>query len=382
MTINRRNFLTQSSAALAAGTAASVAFAAETKHRAAIIGHTGAGNYGHSINRIFRDLPGVDTVAVADPVAEGAARVLKLYPGAKSYRDFHEMLDTEQPSLVAVAPRWSERHHEMALAALQSNAHVFCEKPFTVTPAQADELLEESRRRKRKIAVAHQMVFDPNIQKLHASVADGSLIGELVEIRLYGKMDRRAGGEDLIVLGTHLFDMALWFADSKPLWCHARVLENGRPFINDDIRESERERIGPITGRHIHAHFGLANGVDVTFQSRPELQKVTENWGLEFIGTKDRVRVFLDHPTHTYFNGELWPSKDAYPQYRKGEAMDVFNRAATLDWLASIAEDREPVCSGARAALAVEMIHGVFASGRSRQRANLPLENRRHALEI
>ena len=43
------------------------------------------------------------------------------------------------PGLVVVAPRWSEGHFEMAMAALHSGAHVLTEKPFTVTLAQADE---------------------------------------------------------------------------------------------------------------------------------------------------------------------------------------------------------------------------------------------------
>jgi hypothetical protein len=37
------------------------------KLKAAIIGHTNAGDYGHGIERIFAGLPNVSVVAVADP---------------------------------------------------------------------------------------------------------------------------------------------------------------------------------------------------------------------------------------------------------------------------------------------------------------------------
>src|SRR4030095_14923837 len=36
-------------------------------YRAAIIGHTGRGNFGHGLDQAFYGLPNVETVAVADP---------------------------------------------------------------------------------------------------------------------------------------------------------------------------------------------------------------------------------------------------------------------------------------------------------------------------
>lgn len=51
------------------------------------------------------------------------------------------------------------------------------------------------------------------------------------------------------------------------------------------------------------------------------------------------------------------------------------------DWLAAIAEDRAPVCSGHAARKALEMCHAIFLAGLSRGRVALPLKNRRHPLE-
>ena len=44
-----------------------------------------------------------------------------------------------------------------------------------------------------------------------AMLREGRL-GQLLEIRARGKEDTRAGGEDLIVLGTHCFDLMRYFA--------------------------------------------------------------------------------------------------------------------------------------------------------------------------
>src|SRR5437899_12449649 len=102
------------------------------------------------------------------------------------------MLEREKPQLVSVAPRWTDQHHAMALAALAAGAHVYLEKPITRTLAEADELLAVADRAGLKIAVAHQMRLAPSILFLQASL-EGGLIGDLLEIRAHGKQDQRAG---------------------------------------------------------------------------------------------------------------------------------------------------------------------------------------------
>jgi predicted dehydrogenase len=43
------------------------------QYRAAIIGHTGEGNYGHGLDMVYAQMPEVEVVAVADPDPEGLA---------------------------------------------------------------------------------------------------------------------------------------------------------------------------------------------------------------------------------------------------------------------------------------------------------------------
>src|SRR5688572_4849467 len=74
--------------------------------KAAIIGHTGAGDYGHGIERIFAGLPGIEVVAVADPHDAGRANVKTACGAARDYADYREMLDKEKPDLVGIGPRW------------------------------------------------------------------------------------------------------------------------------------------------------------------------------------------------------------------------------------------------------------------------------------
>ena len=75
----RRRFLAGTAAAsLAAVTRsrpAAAARAEQPKYRVGVIGHTGRGNYGHGLDRVWLEVPGTKIVAVADadPAAHAAA---------------------------------------------------------------------------------------------------------------------------------------------------------------------------------------------------------------------------------------------------------------------------------------------------------------------
>ena len=144
------------------------------------------------------------------------------------------MLEKERPGLISIAMRHADRHHVVALAALRAGAHIYCEKPFVTAPNESDELLAEADKGGRKIAVAHTMRMMPVVVLLKQAIAEG-LIGDVQELRAFGKQDARAGGEDMMVLGSHLFDLLRLFL-GDPLWCTARVLWQGRDIAPADRR--------------------------------------------------------------------------------------------------------------------------------------------------
>ncbi len=113
--------------------------------RAVIIGHTGQGNYGHDHDLVFNGRPAIEVVAVADPDPGGRATAAARSGALRQYADYRDMLEKEKPDLACIAPRWTAEHHAMGLAALNSGAHVYLEKPITETLAQADDLLAVAR---------------------------------------------------------------------------------------------------------------------------------------------------------------------------------------------------------------------------------------------
>ena len=274
----------------------------------------------------------------------------------------------------------------MALAALRGGAHVFIEKPFTRTLAEADELLSVAEKARLKIAAAHQMRLAPSILFLKRQM-DAGLIGDLLEIRAHGKQDARAGGEDLIVLGVHLFDLMRFFAGDAQ-WCNARILQNGQAVTSQHVRAAT-EDIGPVVGDDLFAQFAFANGVNGTFTSRKANQQAAGPWGMEIIGSKGSVRILADIcPKIFVRSGDdwrvtQWKAVEGDPTAAWSDAERSVQRAnerVVDDWLEAIQSSREPTCNGFAGMKALEMAHAAFAAGISTERVELPLKKRAHPL--
>ena len=62
------------------------------KYRAAIIGSSGQGNYGHGLDRVFSDLDHVELVAIADTNPIGLQQAGQRLQLSNLYRDYQKML--------------------------------------------------------------------------------------------------------------------------------------------------------------------------------------------------------------------------------------------------------------------------------------------------
>jgi predicted dehydrogenase len=397
LSISRRAFLHK--AVLAAGAAAlgsEIGLRAGAlgqdgaKIPAAIIGHTGRGDYGHGLDQVFNDRQNIQVVGIADPVSTGRAKAAERSKALRQYDDYHEMLEREKPRLVCIAPRWTDQHHVMALAAFKIGAHIYMEKPITPSLAEADELLAQADRAGLKIAMAHQMRLAPSILHLK-TILDEGLLGELLHIRAYGKQDSRAGGEDMLVLGTHIFDLVRFFGGNAS-WCTARALQNGREITRQDAHAA-KESIGLIAGDEIEAQFGLAKGVTASFTSRGKLREQTAHWGLELIGSKTSARILADifpavyllkaGPWNETGKSDVWVHLENDPSLKATAAersTDMANKRVVDDWLAAIEKNRQPTCSGHAAMKSLEMIMAVYQASLSGCRVSLPLVSRAHPL--
>lgn len=174
-------------------------------YRIAVIGRTGKGNYGHGLDLVWKGFDNVEIVAVADEDAKGRAAAAQRLQAKNAYADYRQMLAKERPQIVSVADRWLDRHRDMVIACAEHGASIFLEKPFCRTLDEADAMVATCERHHVKLAIAHQTRYSPRLRRVQELIAQGRL-GDLIEMRGRGKEDARGGGQDLMVLGTHIMD--------------------------------------------------------------------------------------------------------------------------------------------------------------------------------
>ncbi len=111
---------------------------------------------------------------VCDSNPAALNRVRKTYPGVEAVTDPMELLRSPDIDAVAViTPVWT--HYELARLALENGKHVFIEKPFTSSSAQAEELVELAARKNLKIMVDHTFLFTGAVRKIKQLTESGAL---------------------------------------------------------------------------------------------------------------------------------------------------------------------------------------------------------------
>lgn len=385
--MNRREFITAAATSVMA-----VALHAEESRRrlrVAVIGHTGRGNYGHELDTLWRLLPEVEVVAVADADAAGLAKAQKKLKLAKGFADYHAMLAEAKPDIVSIAPRYIDEHRDMALAAVDAGVRgIYMEKPFCRTPAEADEIVAACHSRGVKLALAHRNRHHPALPVVKRMVKEGE-VGRLLELRGRGKEDERGGVLDLWVLGSHVLNLAHFIA-GKPVACTATLLQDGRPVTRADVQEGD-EGVGPIAGDELHARFEMESGVPVFFDSVRKAGSKEVGFGLQLIGTKGIIdlRVDVDQFAQLLPGSPFRPTNEARAwQPIRPTGPDVAEQVkshelSARDLLAAMREDREPLCSAADGRVTVEMICAVLESHRlNGQRVTFPLATRQNPLGL
>ena len=260
--------------------------------RVGLIGETGGGEYGHGLEKMFDDRTDGVVVAIADSDPAKRSEVAAQIGEPRQYDDWRVMLAEEKPELVVIAERWSERHFELGKACLAAGAHIFMEKPLLPSMEQADELIALANEKGLQFTVKHEMQLSPNLRWLKQKLDEGIIGDRLLQIDAYGKMDRRAGGEELAVLGGHIFDLCRLWCGGDAEWCTARVTQGGRAVTRADIKFSEGDHVGPLLGDEINASFLMEGGTLLTYTSREDQNAVhATGWGVVLTGTEGVIRV-------------------------------------------------------------------------------------------
>ena len=138
------------------------------------IGVIGYGYWGPNIVRNFNAIDGATVISLCDLNETALGKARKLYPSLTTSTDVQSVLSSKDIDAVAIiTPVFT--HFELAKKALENGKHVFVEKPFTSTIAQAEELVELAAKKNLKIMVDHTFLYTGAVRKIKQLVDDGEL---------------------------------------------------------------------------------------------------------------------------------------------------------------------------------------------------------------
>jgi predicted dehydrogenase len=137
-------------------------------------GVIGYGYWGPNIVRNLRSIEGCQVVGICDQSPAARKRIQSANPGIPVYSDHNELVSSPDVDAIAViTPVWT--HYDVTKAALQNGKHVFVEKPFTSSVAQAEELINLAEQKNLKIMVDHTFLFTGAVRKMRQLLDEGVL---------------------------------------------------------------------------------------------------------------------------------------------------------------------------------------------------------------
>lgn len=109
----------------------------------------------------------------------------------KLYADAEEMLLAERPDVVHVLTP-PQTHSRLVRAALDTDAHVICEKPMTCSADETAALIEAARNAGKLLVESRNLLFNDSIIDLRARIQAGAL-GDVRECDILLSLDFLAG---------------------------------------------------------------------------------------------------------------------------------------------------------------------------------------------
>lgn len=318
------------------------------------------------------------------------------------------MLARERLDIVCIGPSWTAERVAMVEAVAAAGCHIYCEKPFLADLVSVDRARAACERGAVKLQMAHQWRASAPVQQTIARLHAG-YFGRLLRMRARPKDDRRGGGQELLLHGTHMFDLMFALA-GPPRWASGHIQVGEREAQRTDAVAAS---IGPMLGDSIVAVFGFDHAVrgffDSTAGTAPTTRKQQPGeidnpaWDHVFGLTVEceRATLAFRQPGDVYvypaagilpdiaalaWEKTIVPEWHFTPEHLPRDFskwLHLGNQILARDLMAAIDENRAPLSPLEHAAWVTEMVQGVYVShldgGR---RVAIPLAERKHPLAM
>jgi predicted dehydrogenase len=213
--MTRREILQLGATAAGAAALSSNAFCAQ-EIKPKRVGLIGAGWYGKSdLWRLIQVAP-VEVVSICDPdqnmLAEAvgiASQRQKSGRKPHTHVDYREMLKEKDLDIVVIGTpdHW---HALQAIAAMESGADVYVQKPISVDVLEGEAMLDAARRLNRVVQVGTQRKSTPHLIDVKKQVIEAGLLGTIGHVEMCCYFHMRANGNPPVTPVPGFLDYEMW----------------------------------------------------------------------------------------------------------------------------------------------------------------------------
>lgn len=302
--------------------------------RAAIVG---CGKIADQHVQAIRRIPTSAVVAVCDREPMMAAQLAQRFGIEGHYSDLGQLLRTVNPDVVHVTTP-PQSHFAIGRQCLEAGSHVYIEKPFTVTAAEARAIVDLADRQSLTVTAGHNCQFTPEMIEMRLWISRNYLGGPPLHLDSSWPYDLG----DRSYLGPILGDPQHWVRTLPGQLFHnifshgiARLAE----FLDDDIVElsaisHQSEALRRLGGEEVHdelrAMMRDAKGTTANFCFSTQMKPGSNV--LRVHGPVNSLSVDLGSGTMLRHGGRSWKSYLTFVAPPLISAKDHLANAARNAW--------------------------------------------------
>jgi predicted dehydrogenase/type 1 glutamine amidotransferase len=156
------------------GRAIRYASGAATEERPARVAMIGYGAIGFEHGTAINNVPGLTYAVVCDRNEARLQQAIQAFPGVSTRVDHNEIAGDPAIDLVFVSTP-PDTHAAIALQMLRAGKHVVVEKPFSLTVAEADAMIQLAQEQQRVLTVYQSRRWDPDYLAIKQELERGTI---------------------------------------------------------------------------------------------------------------------------------------------------------------------------------------------------------------
>lgn len=300
--------------------------------------------------------------------------------GATPYPTLDDALsDTAVDAVVIATPHPS--HRDITLRAADARKHVLVEKPMSVTPSEADDMIHACRAAGVKLGVLFNNRFRPEAIKMRQLI-DAGAIGSIYRVVMssamirsqdyYDRLEWRGkwadeGGGALLNQGIHAIDMMQWLG-GMPASLFGITSTLRHDIEVEDFATAAMSYAGGGQGT-MHCNTSQAPN-----HQRLELWGergaiVMDDWNATLHRLETSVQDFIDND-----RSPTYDSPDHASETFQFASVGSTHVPAIGDFADAILQDREPAITGEDGLRSQELVAAVTLSAHANRPVTLPID--------